>query len=266
MKKIEFVLVVMLSITECAMTQKLPKPSLVVPKGTEHSILRGDNHHDRLISIHPNGGVWMAVNNNLLCGEEKIKLPSHIQPKALCWTNASNLVLFSNDTIYTLDDSLILQPLALVEAKTIALQPYGETDFAFCAIGDTVVYGYNMKSDTALPIVSYNHPIIDFIVDDKDIFFASGSRVIAYLKEKEYLPVFQNENPIICIGFCGEASLLFSDKDGLWIVDRKRNAEAIYNQPVLDIITDSIGRGFFKNLDGSWLFIYPITNYEIPIK
>ena len=141
------------------------------------------------------------------------------------------------------------------------IQPFGSSDFSFCAVGDTVVYKYNMANNSLNVIFSYPNPIADFKVDDEDVFFASGNQVMAFLTEKYYIPIFQSELPVLNIAFCGQESLFFSDESGLWLVDKKRNKISILDQPVLEIITDSNMQGFFKMMDGSWLFVHPITNY-----
>ena len=106
-------------------------------------------------------------------------------------------------------------------------------------------------------------PISDFVVDGEDIFFATGEYVVAYLKEKLYIPIFQNTTPVWRMAFCGNGTMFFSDREGLWLINNEREKVSIINQPVVDILTDSNGQGFFKTVDGSWIFVYPTNNYEI---
>ena len=160
-----------------------------------------------------------------------------------------------------LDDSQTLKPLVIVETENVIIQPFGKSKFAFCATGDTVIYSYNIKNERLETIISYSKPIRDFIVDEEDVYMAVENNIVAFLKEKQYVPIFQNTNPIISFAFCGSKAILFSDKDGLWLVDRDRNKSAISNQPILDIVTDSNNLGFFKTMKGDWLFVSQILNY-----
>lgn len=245
-----------------SMAQSGNAPSFVIPKGSQYSLLANDDNKGRTIFIHPDGNVWISTGNTLQCDTISIELPSRFNPNAFCWTFSRKLILFFNDTLFSLDNLQLLKPLATVEAKNVIVQPYGKTDIAFCAVGDTVIYQYEMATNQIKTILSYSKPITDFIVDDEDIFYTAGNRVNAFLKEKQYVPIFQNTNTILSIGFCGSNAMLFSDKEGLWIVDSDRKKSKISNQPIVDIVTDSRELGFFKALDGSWLFVSKISNYS----
>lgn len=235
---------------------------MVIPKETQYSILPNEAHSHQIVFIHPDGDVWISQNSTIKSEGRTIELPSRMEPTSLCWTNAGILVVFFNDTIYSLDHSQMLHPLAIVEAKSLIIQPFGKTDFSFCGLGDTIVFRYEMMNNTLDTILTYPHTITDFIVDDEDIFFASGPQVIAYLKEKQYLPIFQNSSPVRSIAFCGKKSMLFSDMDGLWLTDNNRQRTAISHQLFVDIVTDSRGQGLFKTANDCWIYVYPITNYE----
>lgn len=235
--------------------------SFVIPEGAQYSILPNNGNVGRVIWLHPDGGVWIASGNTLQCNNKTIELPSRIKPSSLCGTNVNNLVLFSNDTIFLLDNSQTLRPLVIVEARDIIIQPFSKSKFTFCAVGDTVIYSYDIDTEHMQRVVHYSKPIRDFIVDKEDLYLAAENNVVAFLKEKQYVPIFHNTNPIISIAFCGDKAILFSDKDGLWIIDRNRNKYAISNQPILDIVTDSKALGFFKTTNGDWLFVSQILNY-----
>lgn len=235
--------------------------SFVVPKGSKYSVLSNEDNSGRTIIIHPNGDVWIASGNKLRCDTKSIELPSRFNPGSLNWTNSGKLVLYYHDTIYVLDDSQILRPLAIVESYGVIIQPYGDSNFAFCAVGDTVIYTCEMKTKRIEKILSCSKPIMDFIVDSEDVYYATENRVVAYLKEKQYVPIFINTNSIRSIAFCGSKAMLFSDIEGLWIVDVDRNKSAICSHPIVDIVTDSRDCGFFKTIDGSWLFVSQISNY-----
>lgn len=235
---------------------------MVIPKGTQYSILPNKEDSHKIVFIHPDGDVWISQNNTIKSEKKTIELPSRMKPTSFCWTNAGKFVAFFNDTIYSLDNMQLLQPLAIVETKNIIIQPFGKTDFSFCGLGDTIVFRYDMMNNSLETILTYPHPITDFIVDDEDIFFVSESQVIAFIKEKQYLPIFQNSSPIRSIAFCGKKSMLFSDKEGLWLTNNNRQKKAISHQLIVDIVTDNRGQGLFKTASDCWIYVYPITNYE----
>jgi len=235
--------------------------SLVIPKGSKYSILGNDDNVNRTIFIHPQGEIWISNGYILQSSNKSIELPPRIKPNSFCWTNSGKLTFFYDDTLYALNNKQILESLAIVETKNIIIQPFGKTDIVFCALGDTVIYQYEIATNLLKTLFSNSKPIIDFVVDDEDVYFATENKVVAFLKEKLYVPIFQNTNRIYCIGFCGSKAMFFSDKDGLWIVDMDRNKSTICNQPVVDIVTDGRDMGFFRVSDGSWLFVSQISNY-----
>lgn len=253
---------VLLSLLAAPIIVKAQEDSFIIPEGSQYSILPNNDNVGNVICLHPDGGVWIASGNTLQCNNKTIELPSRIKPSSLCGTNANNLVLFSNDTIFLLDNSQTLRPLVIVEVRDIIIQPFGKSKFAFCAVGDTVIYSYDIETDHMQAVVRYTQPIRDFIVDQEDIYLAAENNVVAFLKEKQYVPIFHNTNPIISIAFCGDKAMLFSDKEGLWVIDRNRNKYAISNQPILDIVTDSKALGFFKTTNGDWLVVSQILNYS----
>lgn len=239
--------------------------SFEVPEGTLYNRLPY-NGKDVCIAIHPDGSTTITQDNTIFLNGKSIEMPSQIRPSAICWCDSRNLVIFSGDTIYLLSPNYSLQPLVEVTAKKIVIRAFVEGSFAFCAVGDTVIYQYDMQQKRIKSLFKYSMPISDFIVDGEDIFFATGKYVVAYLKEKQYIPIFQNPTPVWRIAFCGSESMFFSDNHGLWFVNKEREIIPLINQPVVDIVTDSNGQGFFKTSDGGWVFVYPTNNYEIDNK
>jgi len=236
--------------------------SFFVPEGTQYSSLPF-NGKSATIAIHPNGSTSFTQDNSILVNGKIIEMPSRIRPSTICWTDSASLVLFFDDTIYLLSSTYSLQPLIEVDAEKIVVRELGKGNFAFCAVGDTVIYQYDVLQKKNILLFHCSMPISDFVVDGEDIFFATGKYVVAYLKEKLYLPLFQNTQPIWRIAFCGSESMFLSDNEGLWLINKDREKVSVTDQPIVDIVTDRFGHGFFETSDGSWVFVYPIHNYEI---
>lgn len=257
-----FTIILLVEAMGCSFAQTANQASLFIPEGTQYSVIPNAENVSSC-AIHPNEQAWIVHENVIECEGGTIELPSQIKPTLLCWTHSGRAIIYCRDTIYMIDSSYTLRPLVNIVASEVVIQPFGSDDISFCAAGDTTIYTYSFSQNTVNSLLSYPHPIIDFVVDSEDVFFATGKYVVAHSKEKHYIPIFQNNKPIRSIAFCGNYSMLFSDEEGIWFVDNERNKSAILNHPSVDIVTGNRGQGFFKLLDGSWLIVFPITNYEI---
>lgn len=239
---------------------------LKVPEGTSWFLLGDDSEEGNIqcIALNYNGLVYYACNNAIGClGDAKqIEMPSRFRVRSMCWTNDNNLILYSNDTLYVLNEELSLHPLLSVTASKLVLQPIGEKDFAFCVANDTVLYRYFTKSDSLTVVTSLDNPIRDFVVDDEDYYIAYGNRVVVFSQEKRLFPILMDEEPITNLAFCGSQSFLFSTPTSLWCVNDKREKELLINQPIIDMMSDDYDRAFFMLQDGTWIFLYPISTYE----
>lgn len=246
--------------------QNTAESTMKVPKGAVYTTLGNDDENSFIpcIATNKQGMVYYAIQNHVVSikNKQQIELPAHCRPTSMCWTNNDKLVFFSNDTLFILEKGLSFRSLLSVKTTKPIIRPIGENDFAFCVRHDTVLYRYISKSDSLATIVSLDRPIGDFIVDQEDCFIAYGNRVIALSQEKDLIPLLIDEEPINNIAFCGSGSFLLSTPSGLWYVNEKREKELLYNQPILDMITDDYDRAFFMLQDGSWLFLSPISSYE----
>lgn len=257
-----FIIILLVASMRCSLAQPEKQASLFIPEGTQYSVIPNAENVSSC-AIHPNGQVWIVHENVIECEGGSIELPAQIKPTLLCWTRSGRSIIYCHDTLYVIDSTYTLRPLVNIVANEVVIQPFGSDDISFCVAGDTIIYTFSFTQDTVISLLSYPHPIIDFVVDGKDIFFATGKHVVAYSKDKQYIPIFQNNKPIRSIAFCGDYSMFFSDEEGIWLVDNERNKSAILNYPSVDIVTGNRGQGFFKLLDESWLIVFPITNYEI---
>lgn len=239
------------------------KMSFMIPEGAQYSIVSNDDNGNRQLFIRPNGEVWIATGSKIYCEHESVEFPPGITPTEYCWTSNDDLAFFYRDTIYLLDSSTSLKPLAIVESRNIKITPFDKSNFLFCSIGDTVIYSYNLDNNSVSVFLTYSNPITDFTTDKEDVFFSSGNHIIARLKEELYMPILQNTLPIKYFSFCGSKSIFLSDSNGLWMVDNDRNKYLISNQQINDIITDNKEQGLFKLIDGSWIYVYPLTKYEL---
>lgn len=240
--------------------QSVTESSMKVPESSNYTTLS----IIPCITINSQGEVYYAIKNCVVSigNKQQIELPTHCRPTSICWINNDKLVLFSNDSLFVMDKGLSFRSVLSVATPKPIIHPIGEEDFAFCVKNDTALYRYYSKSDSLAPVIALDHPIKDFIVDDEDYFIAYGNRVIALSQEKELIPVLMDNEPIFNIAFCGSRSLLYTTPSGLWYVNNKREKELLFDQPIIDMITDSFDRAFFMFQDGTWLMLSPISTYE----
>lgn len=238
--------------------------NLVTPLGSKCSVLTAENKMDVMLLTKKNGDVLLlkdSIIQEVGIEGNSVILPQGILPTSACTTNDGKIIVQCQDTVYLIDEKLNVYPI-LHMAYPISMRAVGLSDFAFMAIHDTVVYRYSFKDNSINVVFSTEKAINDFVVDGEDYYFATDSVILVYSEEKVYLPLLSDSKIINRINVSSFGFVLFSTKDGLWIVNHKREKICIYGLPVLDIVLDEYDRLFFKLLDNTWVYLFPMSSYD----